>query len=132
MAEADLDVVIRNLARQQYKALMASAKQRHAEQAARAAKAKDKDSRAHLKAMAKDALLLATATANRLQNSAANAADSYARAVKKAMQEARPKQAAAGNGTAGKVKTGKTKADKAKTGKPKAGSRKARTEDSES
>jgi hypothetical protein len=87
MPEADLDVLIRNLAKQQYKTLMAAAKKRRALYVARAAKAKDKEARARFKLMAKSTLLHATATAKRLQNSAANAAESYARAIKKTSEE---------------------------------------------
>jgi hypothetical protein len=87
MPEADLDVLIRNLAKQQYKSLMVAAKKRHALYMGRAAKAKDKEARARFKLMAKSTLLHATATAKRLQNSAANAAESYARAIKKASEE---------------------------------------------
>ncbi|WGR94525.1 MULTISPECIES: hypothetical protein [unclassified Bradyrhizobium] len=90
MAEADLDAVIRQTARAQTKALMAAAKKRQAVWVARAAKAKDKDTKAHFRFMAKSTMLNATATAKRLQNSAENAADAYARAIKKAMEEPPP------------------------------------------
>lgn len=94
MAEADLDVVIRNLAKQQYKSLMVAAKKRHDQLMARSAKAKDKEAKAQYRHIAKSTLLHATATAKRLQNSAANAADSYSRAVKKAEEEGPPKKPA--------------------------------------
>lgn len=90
MAEADLDAVIRQTARAQTKALMAAAKKRQAVWVARAAKAKDKDTKARFRFMAKSTLLNATAAAKRLQNSAENAADAYARATKKAMEEPPP------------------------------------------
>jgi hypothetical protein len=83
MAEADLDVVIRQIAKAQNKSLMAAAKKRHGQYMARAAKAKDKDAKARFKLIAKSTMLHATATAKRLLNSAENAADSYARAVKR-------------------------------------------------
>jgi hypothetical protein len=85
MAEADLDVVIRQTAKAQGKALMEAAKKRHEQYLAKAAGAKDKDAKARFKLMAKNTLLHATATARRLRNSAENAADSYARAMKKAL-----------------------------------------------
>jgi hypothetical protein len=90
MAEADLDAVIRQTARTQAKALMAAAKKRQAVWVARAAKAKDKDTKARFRYLAKSTMLNATATAKRLQISAENAADAYARAMKKAMEEPPP------------------------------------------
>ncbi|QPF84738.1 hypothetical protein IC762_35010 [Bradyrhizobium genosp. L] len=90
MAEADLDAVIRQTARAQTKAVMAAAKKQQAAWAARAAKAKDKDAKARFRHLAKSTLLNATATAKRLQNSAENAADAYARAMKKVMEEPPP------------------------------------------
>jgi hypothetical protein len=94
MAEADLDVTIRQFAKAQQKSLIGAAKKRHAELMARAAKAKDKDAKARLKLIARSTMLNATATARRLQTSAENAADSYARAMKKALEEAPPKKPA--------------------------------------
>ncbi len=90
MAEADLDTVIRQTARAQTKAVMAAAKKRQAVWVARAAKAKDKETKARFRHLAKSTMLNATATAKRLQNSAENAADAYARAMKKAMEESPP------------------------------------------
>ncbi|MCC8962798.1 hypothetical protein H8A95_10890 [Bradyrhizobium sp. Pear76] len=90
MAEADLDAVIRQTARAQTKAVMAAAKKRQAVWVARSAKAKDKDTKARFRHLAKSTILNATATAKRLQNSAENAADAYARAMKKAMEEPPP------------------------------------------
>ncbi|WP_050424684.1 hypothetical protein [Bradyrhizobium tropiciagri] len=90
MAEADLDAVIRQTARAQTKAVMAAAKKRQAVWVARAAKAKDKETKARFRHLAKSTILTATATAKRLQNSAENAADAYARAMKKAMEEPPP------------------------------------------
>jgi hypothetical protein len=87
MAEADLDVTIRQIAKAQHKSLLGAAKKRHAELMARAAKAKDKDAKARFKLIARSTMLNATATAKRLQTSAENAADSYARAMKKALEE---------------------------------------------
>jgi len=87
MAEADLDVTIRQIAKAQHKSLLGAAKKRHAELMARAAKAKDKDAKARFKLIARSTMPNATATAKRLQTSAENAADSYARAMKKALEE---------------------------------------------
>ena len=87
MTEADLDAVIRQLAKQQNKSLMGAAKKRSAFYMAKAAKAKDKDAKARLKLMAKSTLEHGLAAAKRLQNSADNTADSYARAIKNAAEE---------------------------------------------
>ena len=87
MAEADLDVVIRQLAKQQTKSLMAAAKKRRDQYAARAAKAKDKEARDRFRLMAKSTMLHGEAAAKRLQNSAENTADSYARAIKNAAEQ---------------------------------------------
>ena len=86
MAEADLEDVIRQTAKAQNKALMETAKKRHGRLMARAASARDKEAKARFKLMAKSTMLHATATAKRLRNSAENAADSYARAMKKALE----------------------------------------------
>ena len=88
MAETDLDVVIRSIAKQQNKSLMAAAKKRYGQYMARAAKAKDKETKQRYKEIAKSTMLHAAAAAKRLQNSADNAANSYARAVKRAAEEA--------------------------------------------
>src|SRR3979409_2350784 len=87
MAKADLDAVIRQLAKQQNKSLMGAAKKRFAQYRAKAAKAKDKDGRARLKLMARSTMDHGLAAAKRLQNSADNTADSYARAIKNAAEE---------------------------------------------
>ena len=87
MAEADLDIVIRQLAKAQNKGLMAAAKKRQGMYMAKAASAKDKEAKARFKLLAQSAMLHGTAAAKRLQNSADNAADSYARAIKYAAEE---------------------------------------------
>ncbi len=87
MAEADLDIVIRSFARKQIKTLTDAAKKRHGRLMGMAAKAKDKDARARYKHIAKNTLLLAGAAARRLQVTAENAADSYARSIRKAVEE---------------------------------------------
>ncbi|QWG23088.1 hypothetical protein KMZ93_24590 [Bradyrhizobium sediminis] len=86
MADADLDVVIRQLAKQQYKGLMAAAKKRRDRYIGLAAKAKNGEARARFKQIAKDTMLQATTAARRLQISADNAADSYARSMRNAAE----------------------------------------------
>ena len=87
MAEADLDVVIRSIAKKQHKILMDAAKKRHGRLMGLASKAKTKEIKARYRETAKTTLLLAGAAARRLQVTAENAADSYARAIKKAAEE---------------------------------------------
>ena len=87
MAEADLDIVIRQLAKQQNKSLMVAAKKRRDQYMARATKAKDKEARDRLRLMARNTMLHGAAAAKRLQNSAENTADSYARAIKNAAEQ---------------------------------------------
>jgi hypothetical protein len=94
MADADLDVIIRQLAKQQNKSLMVAIKSRRDRHLAMAAKAKDAGAKARYKQMAQDTLLHGTAAAKRLQMSADNAADSYARSLRKAVEEAAAAQTA--------------------------------------
>jgi hypothetical protein len=82
MADADLDVVIRQLARQLQTGLMTRAKERRDRFSGLAAKAKGKETCARFKMMAKATMEQATAAAKRLQMSADNVADSYARAMR--------------------------------------------------
>ena len=112
MAEADLDIVIRSMAKQQHKALMAVAKKRYARLTGLAAKAKTKEGKARFKQTAKDMMLLANAAARRLQITAENAADSYARAMKNALEEIKTAEA--------KAATAKSNAVKSKAAKKKA------------
>ena len=88
MAEADLDVVIRQIAKAQNKTLMAAVKKRRDRIMAQAAKAKDKESRDKFRLIAKSTMELGAAAAKRLQNSAENTADSYLRAMRGAAEEA--------------------------------------------
>jgi hypothetical protein len=67
---------------------MAAVKKRRDQVMARAAKAKDKETRDQFRLIAKSTVLLGTAAAKRLQNSAENTADSYARAIRNAAEEA--------------------------------------------
>jgi hypothetical protein len=87
MADADLDVVIRQLAKQQAKSLLAAAKSRRDRYAGLAAKAKTREAKEKYKHIAKSTLLLGTAVAKRLQMAADNAADSYARSMRAAAEE---------------------------------------------
>jgi hypothetical protein len=91
MAEADLDVLIRSIAKKATKSLMDAAKKRRGKYTAMAAKAANKDTRERYKLTAKNTLLFATAAAKRIQNSADNAADSYLRSVKHAAEQPLPK-----------------------------------------
>jgi hypothetical protein len=86
MADADLDVVIRHLAKQQKKGLLAAAKSRRDRYIGLAAKAKNKETREKYKLIAKNTMEQGTAAARRLQMSADNAADSYARSMRLAAE----------------------------------------------
>ena len=88
MAEADLDIFIRQIAKAQNKTLMSAIKKRRDQIMARAAKAKDKETRDQLRLIARSTMELGAAAAKRLQNSAQNTADSYARAIRNAAEEA--------------------------------------------
>ncbi|KRR16411.1 hypothetical protein CQ14_16165 [Bradyrhizobium lablabi] len=88
MAEADLDVLIRQIAKTQNKSLMAAVKKRRDQIMARAAKAKDKETRDQFRLIARSTMELGTAAAKRLENSAAITADSYARAIRNAAEGA--------------------------------------------
>ena len=66
MAEADLDVIIRALAKQPNKGLMEAAKKRHDRFMALAASAKDKETKERYKQIAKDTVEQGTAAARRL------------------------------------------------------------------
>jgi len=82
MADADLDVVIRQLARQLHTGLLTRAKERRDRFNGLAAKAKGKETGDRFKMMAKATMEQATAAAKRLQMSADNVADSYARSMR--------------------------------------------------
>ena len=94
MADADLDVVIRLLAKQQNKGLMAAAKSRRDRYIGLAAKAKDGETRERYRLIAKNTMLQGAAAAKRLQISADNAADSYARSMRNAAEAATVKKPA--------------------------------------
>ncbi len=84
MADADLDAVIRQLARGLHKGIMAAAKKRRDRFSGLAAKAKNKEARDRYRQIAKNTMEQATVAARRLQNSADNVADSYARSMRQA------------------------------------------------
>jgi transcriptional regulator of nitric oxide reductase len=88
MAEADLDTLIRSIAKKEIKALAAAAKARQGRLMGMAAKAKDKDAKARYKYLAKSTLEHAGAAARRLQMSSESTADAYKRAMAKAAEEA--------------------------------------------
>ena len=93
MANADLDVVIRQLAKQQHKALMAAAKSRRNRYISLAAKTKNKETREKYRQIAKEIMLQGAGAARRLQISADNAADSYARSMRSAAETPPAKKA---------------------------------------
>ncbi|MGA7806974.1 hypothetical protein [Bradyrhizobium sp.] len=93
MADADLDVVIRQLAKQQTKDIMAAAKRRRDRYASLAAKTKDSATKERYKQVARNTMMQGAAAAKRLQLAADNAADSYARSIRNAAQEAPAKTA---------------------------------------
>ena len=110
MAEADLDIFIRQIAKAQNKTLMAAVKKRRDQIMARAAKAKDKETRDQLRLIARSTMELGAAAAKRLQNSAENTADSYARAIRYAIEEAKAAAKPAAKKKAAKKVSGKTAA----------------------
>ena|ERR1700761_7306160 len=87
MAEADLDVVIRSMAKKQIKTLVDAAKKRHGRLMGQSAKAKDRAGKDRYRHLAKNTLLLAAAAVRRLEVTAENAADSYARAMRRLIEE---------------------------------------------
>ena len=123
MAETDLDAVIRGIGKAQHKALMMEAKKRNARLAGLAAKAKTKDSKARLKQTARDMMVLANAAARRLQLTADNAADSYARAMKHALEQLKAAEAKATEAKAAAAKAAEAK--RAAAAKTKAADKKA-------
>ncbi|MGJ4929895.1 hypothetical protein ACQR1I_28200 [Bradyrhizobium sp. HKCCYLS2038] len=91
MADADLDAVIRQLAKQQNKSILAAAKKRKDRFNGLAMKAKDKDAKDRFKMLAREVVEQANAAARRLLISADNVADSYARAMRQAAAAELPK-----------------------------------------
>ena len=87
MAEADLDVLIRSIAKKSNKTLMDAAKKRRGKYLAMAAKANNKPTKDRYRLVAKNTVAFATAAARRIQISADNAADSYVRSMKSAAEQ---------------------------------------------
>jgi hypothetical protein len=87
MAEADLDAVIRSIGKKQKKTLMDAARKRHSRLMGLAARAKSKETKNRFKQLARTTLIMAEAAARRLQITAENAADSYARSMKRAIED---------------------------------------------
>ena len=85
---AELDTLIRFTARKQIKRLTTAARQRHDRLIGMAARARDGGTKARYKHLAKATREHADAAARRLQTSAENTADAYARSMKKAVEEA--------------------------------------------
>ncbi|MGB3042023.1 MAG: hypothetical protein WBB98_02435 [Xanthobacteraceae bacterium] len=130
MAGTDLDGIIRKLAKQQHKSLTAAVKAGRDRYLALAGKAKDAAAKQRYRQMARHAMEEGTAAARRLQMSADNAADSYARAMRKATEaamtpKAAPAKPAAKPKAEGKDVASKAKLDKVKPGKAKSGKAKA-------
>jgi hypothetical protein len=129
MAEADLDGVIRSVAKKQIKVLVDAAKKRHGRLMGQAAKAKDKGAKARFKDLARNTLELAAAAARRLEITADNAADSYMRSIKRVIEEQAVAKAAgdkAASEQAAKEKAVKEKAVKEKAAKEKAAKKPAK------
>jgi hypothetical protein len=118
MAEADLDGVIRSVAKKQIKMVLAAARKRHGRLMGQAAKARDKDAKARFKDLARNTLELAAAAARRLEITADNAADSYMRSMKRVIEEQAAAKAASEQAAREKAATEKVaKAAKAKPAK---------------
>jgi len=126
MADADLDGIIRQLAKQQNKTLTGAAKARRDHYLGVAAKAKDATGKARAKELAKAAMEQGLAAAKRLQVAADNAADSYARAMRKAAETAAASAAADSKAAAKQADAAKAAA-KAEAARPKPGSKPAKT-----
>jgi hypothetical protein len=117
MAETDLDVVIRSMAKKQVKALTDAARKRQGRLMGMAGKAKDKDSRERYRQLAKSTREFAAAAVRRLEITAENTAESYARAIKKVAEELAAAKAA--KEQAAKEQLAKEKAAKAAAAKAK-------------
>lgn len=119
MADADLDALIRQLAKQQTKALTAAVKKRRDRTVALAAKAKDAETKQRHRQLAKDILEIGTATVKRLQMSADNAAYSYSRSIRQAVEAAAAKKVVAKKKADASAKPMKTTATRKTAGKAK-------------
>ena len=87
MAEADLDGVIRSVAKKQIKDAGRCRQEAAWPADGAGGKAKDKDAKARFKDLAKNTLELAAAAARRLEITADNAANSYMRSMKRVIEE---------------------------------------------
>jgi hypothetical protein len=87
VAEADLDVVVRSLAKKQVKARTDAARKRHSRFMGMAGKAKDKQNKEHGRLLPEIPSRLRSAAARRPRTTAANRAYSYVRSIKKAAEE---------------------------------------------
>src|SRR5262249_11384656 len=112
MAEADLDVVIRQTAKAQNRSLMAALKKRRGQIMARAAKAKTEEGRDQLRLVAQSTCELGTGAAEHMDKSVENAADSDDRAIRHAAEEAAKAAAAAKPAKKDSGKASKKKAEK--------------------
>lgn len=119
MADADLDVVIRQLAKQQHKTLTAAVKKQRDRYTALAGKAKDVQGKQRYRQLAKEVADIGTAMVKRLQMSADNAAYSYARSIRQAVEASAAIKAPLKTNDTPKPskKTGKTVTGKVKKGK---------------
>lgn len=88
MAGTDLDAVIRKLAKQQHKTLTAAVKSTRDRYNTLAARTKDGEARQRYKQIARQAAEEGSAAIRRLQMSADNIADSYARAIRRITETA--------------------------------------------
>jgi hypothetical protein len=131
MADADLDHIIRQTAKEQSKRVLAAVRQRKAKLTAQAAAAKSPEAKARFRRLAQITAELGEAAAKRLQISADNAADSYARTLRheiralddeaQAAQAREAAKAAAAKAEKKPAKSAKPAKGKAKAVKPKAG-----------
>lgn len=120
-----LDTVIRQLSKQQHKSLMAAAKAGRDHYLALAAKAKDAAGKARFKTMARHAMDEGTAAARRLQISADNTADSFARTMRRLGEEAEAEAMKASEKAKEKAKAAAAKTKPAKKAVKKAKAAKA-------
>lgn len=119
MAEADLDAVIRDIAKKQNKVLQDAVKKRHDRLMALSAKAKDKGGKDRFRQIAKETKVHAAAAIRRLQISAQNAAESYARAIKRVEEDTAAAVKAAAEKAAQEAAAKKKPADKNTAAKKK-------------
>ncbi len=124
MAGTDLDAVIRKLAKQQNKPLSAAVKSTRDRYNTLATKAKDAETRQRYRQIAKQLVEEGQAAIRRLQLSADNIADSYARAMRRVTETAlsapKPARKKETGAKAEAATSARTKASKTKTSKAKA------------